>query len=491
LVLQLIVIAALSLLAVVVGGRWAEQMVLEHESDRKSARTIEFLSNHLSDLPGILASGSPTEQDLVVFRYASLAGEAFRYKLYDHQGRVVVASHPEDVGKRNRAPYFASVLREGRGLFQIDRRSPGSAYSDALGVPYEEHTRVVGKRYVPILRDSRVLGVIEVYLDMTDLEERLHANSRRFLVGLLVLLALVGTACGVSVYRNLVQRRRAMEELAEAGGRAERLADQAKSMLDNLLAAEEEKMSRVVGLVDGIAHQIGNPLATLSMGLEALEASLLAADREGCERRIADMQGALDRVGAFLHRLSAVSVEEGKLASEVDVNQIIRSLAGLVQLNDRTRSAAFAMNLSSDLAPVTLSRRSLSLSLFIVLTAAAESMQDVLGHVRVETRMTEGGERVEVLVVTSSPAATDSPAAAAAPSSPAWELSAMDTARRLVESMGGRVTVSNRGSGEVAYRLSLPLRGVPRPAEGASATARRSRAKRSGQTAVPSAKTPS
>ena len=454
---QLAAIAIASMIALLAAGRYAERVVLESESELRSARLVDFLRDNVSDLPDLLISGRPTADDLVVLRHGLQVGEAFRYKLYDAQGRVVVASRQEDIGKRNTETYFSDIVLKGQSFFRIDRRPSSGIFSDALGVPYGAASRVIGKRYVPITQGSRLLGVIEVYLDMTALDQGLRRNSQWFLAGLLAMLAAVGGACAASLHRNMRDRRRAMEQLGETRHRAETLVRQANRLLDDLLASEEEKMSRVVGLVDGISHEIGNPLAILSMGLDVLEASYSQVQDEGCDARLADMRDALDRVGGFLHDLGALSLEDGETARGVDVNRIIQNLAVLVQLNDRTRDVAFALNLPSDIASLSLPRRSVSLLLFIILSAAAESIHKAGGRIEVETGMSAAGDAVELQIVASAAAATLSPPEAASTSPIGSNQPALDTARRIVESLGGRMVLSAEASGTHRCELRFPF----------------------------------
>jgi signal transduction histidine kinase len=458
---QLVAIAVASMIALLAAGRYAERVVLESESKLRSARLVDFLRDNVSDLPGLLTLGRPTADDLVALRHALQLGEAFRYKLYDAQGRVVVASGQEDVGMRNTETYFNDIVLEGQGFFRIDRRPSSGIFSDALGVPYGDESRVVGKRYVPITQDSRLLGVIEVYLDMTALDQRLRRNSQWFLAGLLAMLGAVGAACASSLRRNIRDRRRAMEQLDEARHRAETLAREAARMLDSLLTCEEEKMSRVVEVVDGISHEIGNPMATLSMGLDALEAAYSQVRNEGCDARLADMRDALDRVAGFLHGLAALSFEDWETGQDVDVNEIVQSLAGLVQLNDRTRDVVFALKLPSDIPSLSLPRRSVSLSLFIILSAAAESIRKAGGRIEVEASMSADGDAVEVRVAASDAAPTLFLSRAAGTSPIGSDHPALDTARRIIESLGGHMVLSAGAPGEHRCELTLPLTSRP------------------------------
>jgi len=454
---RLVAITTVSVVVLLAASRHAEKIILESDSDQRSARTVEFLHDNLSNLPDLLVSGRPTVDDLTVFRHALQMGEAFRYKLYDAQGQVIVASRQEDIGKRNTEAYFDEIIREGRSFFRVDRRPSAGIFADALGVSYGEEASVVGKRYVPITHGREVQGVIEVYLDLTALDQRLHRNSQWILVGLLAMLGLVCGASAASLRGNIRDRRRAMEQLGEARHRAETLSRQAKRMLDDLFASEEEKMSRIVGLVDGISHEIGNPLATLNIGLDALEAHCHQLDHEDCDARLNDMRVALTRVGGFLHRLSALSLEDGETEGDVDVNEILRNLAGLVQLSDRTCDVVFALHLPPDIAPLSLPRRSVSLSLFIILSAAAERVDKAGGRIEIESRMSATGDAVELQIAATDDAPTSSPPQAPSTSSPESDHPALATARRMIESLGGHMVLSSETPGAHHFGVTLPL----------------------------------
>lgn len=462
---QLAAIAALSVVAVAAAGRYAENVFMETESDIHSAHVVGFLRYNLSDLPAILAHGQVTEQDRAVFRNATRLGGVFRYKLFSPEGLVVFSSDPEAIGKQITEPYFDTVVRQGQSFFRVTHKPVGGFRADELGVPYGEGIRLVGERYVPIMDGSRFLGAIEVYLDMTPLSERLHRVGLGLLGGLLALLAIVSLICGAFLSRNIKERRRRIEEIEAARRRAESLAHQANTMLKSLLVAEEEKMNRVVGLVGGIAHEIGNPLATLNMGLDALEASLREASCADCDARITNMREALARVGGFVHRFNELSPMEGESDVEIDVNGLTRSLTGLVQLDDRARKAVFALKISPDTASLSLPRQSLSLALFIILSVAAENIDDAGRRIEIETRnsTTEGWVRLRIVASNLVPAG--SPGAASATLPRESDHPALDTARRIIESMGGRMTVSTQTSGAKVCDLDLPRAPQPRGSE--------------------------
>lgn len=454
---QLIVIAALSLVSVFLVGRYAESAFLRTESRAASVRMAEFLRQNLSDLDGILTHGRLTVEDRALFRHAARMGGVFRYKLFSSDGRIVHASRPEDVGKRVTSPYFDSIVRRGQDYFNIAYRPIGTtAYTDELGTPYEEGVVLVSERYVPIMDGALFKGAIEVYIDMTPLFQRLRRTTLAALAGVLLLLTIVGLVCGIFIYRNLKDRRHRIDELKAARHEAEGLARQAEAMLKGLLVAEQEKMSRVINLAGGLAHEIGNPLATLSVNLDALEASSLAVPDTELPQRISDMRKVLSRLECFLRDITAFSDQNDDGTRDIDINEVIRGLAGLVQLDDRARKATFSLDLSPHIASLSLPHQRLSLALFILFSIAAEDLDGAAGRVEIGTSMLATGDGAEIRIVTSRP---PQPGDSLIPAPTSLDISdhpALQTAMRLVDSFGGSMTVRSRQPAGKQLRLVLP-----------------------------------
>lgn len=229
---------------------------------------------------------------------------------------------------------------------------------------------------------------------------------------------------------------------------SERLAFQAETTLEGLLIAEQEKMNRMVDLVSGIAHRIGNPLTTLSINLDSLEASSKTLPPAQFDRRIRDMRDALSRMGGYLHDVRAFAGQHGDDTAQVDINELIRGLSGLVQLDDRTRRVTVSLDLSPHIGPLRLPRQRLSLALFIVLGVAAEGLRGDSGRIEIATRELpeEGG--VKVLIATSETIGFGNLEVADPP--------ALKTAERLIAMLGGEMAVRYRWPATKEFELFLP-----------------------------------
>lgn len=457
---RLAVIAVVSLAAVFMLGRYAEQVFLQAESEVASVRMADFLRRHLSDFDRVLVQGRLTDEERTIFRHAAQMGGVFRYKLFDAEGRIVHASRPEDVGRHVTTPYFDSVVRRGKSRFDVAYRPIGTAaYTDELGTPYEQGIVLVGERYVPIMLNGHFMGAIEVYLDMTPLLQRLRQVTLSALGGILLVFVVVGLVCSVFIYRNLIERRARIEELQSARRNAEHLAREAESLLRGLVVAEQDKMSRVVNLVGGIAHEVGNPLTTLGAELDRLESAPGAGPHTDAGTRLARMREALCRLEAFLRDITAFSYQDDARVADLDINASIRALAGLVQLDDRARRTTFSLQLSPDMPPLSMPRQPLALALFIVLSTVAEELNGTPGEVEVVTRPVQKGETVEVRIAT---LRRDPPIEAAQERSwigdkPSGQ-AGLQIVARLVASLGGHVSLEPHAMNGSTCILRLPRR---------------------------------
>jgi signal transduction histidine kinase len=241
--------------------------------------------------------------------------------------------------------------------------------------------------------------------------------------------------------------------------KAERLAREAETMLKDLVTAERDKMNRVVNLMGGIAHEVGNPLTTLSAEVDGLESSPPVVGSADAKRRIDNLRNALRRLETFLHDITAFSYQDDDRVGNLDINETIRALTGLVQLDDRARRATFALLLSPDVCSLPLPRQPVSLALFIIFSTAAEELNGIPGEIEVRTRLAPSGETVEVQVVTSrlGPPVNGSDPTAGVGNGQSSR-SALEAATGLMASLGGQVRVSPQQGNKTTWVLDLPRR---------------------------------
>ncbi|MBE0550456.1 MAG: bifunctional diguanylate cyclase/phosphodiesterase, partial [Rubrivivax sp.] len=129
------------------------------------------IAAHVPDIDLVFSGDLPTPQ--AQERLTSLRGTAglFRFKLYDPGGRLLLVSEsvgtaprPEDISAADRAK-AARAAREGTNLIELRRGGDGrpEVYSEA---------------YVPVRHGRHVIGVVEVYLDQTEVARTTAASFR-------------------------------------------------------------------------------------------------------------------------------------------------------------------------------------------------------------------------------------------------------------------------------------------------------------------------
>ena len=176
--------------------------------------------------------------------------------------------------------------RENRLVYQMQTREtvpvgPGAAPtvgSAEVGPDYKE--KVSDKKQIYDLYDLTVpigdLGKIKIGISREELDRRAETLRGELIrqasvVGLVTLALLV---CGYAVIRMLVRRSRAFEAKA----------------------AEQEQLARIGTLAAGLAHEIRNPLNSLSLNMQMLEEDLVGDPRLGTRRVLAITRGEIGRL---------------------------------------------------------------------------------------------------------------------------------------------------------------------------------------------------
>ncbi len=136
---------------------------------------------HVMD--ALLAGRPLSETEYDYLRAIATTGNVYKYKVFDVQGRPVYLSSPgpigspEVLGKHN--PAAAAAIASGRVHVEVERSTGPS------GEP-----KVQAEAYVPYLRDGRILGAVEVYVDMTQ-KWRLAWEEVRYTLLVFVPIALL------------------------------------------------------------------------------------------------------------------------------------------------------------------------------------------------------------------------------------------------------------------------------------------------------------
>ncbi|MEX1179280.1 MAG: EAL domain-containing protein [Cucumibacter sp.] len=199
---------ALAALAIIAGTSFvwmaAFQDVLQKDAERTARGWQAYLGAAVDSLEDILAGGELTQRERAFFEEAQTVGKVFRYKLFDTTGRQrlisddldAVVNSPERLGEHN--PEAAMVLATGRTFFE-------GGNGDGVSRPLS-YTEV----YVPLVREGRAIGTVEVYVDQTESSAVLAAALQDAFLKTLGILALgFAVPAGAYGWRSRQQARTA------------------------------------------------------------------------------------------------------------------------------------------------------------------------------------------------------------------------------------------------------------------------------------------
>jgi len=156
-----------------------------------------------------------------------------KVKVFTVNNIIIYSTDPTDIGKKSRQSFFADIVATGRAHSYV-------ATKDKPGETGAADSQKIIETYVPIIRGTKTVGVLEIYYDITAtnlaLERLMH---RAYLVLLCIVLVLLGTVLlSVSKSRsNLRERhlaeleiRRQKELLEQQNVELARLHEQALSL---------------------------------------------------------------------------------------------------------------------------------------------------------------------------------------------------------------------------------------------------------------------
>lgn len=133
----------------------------------------------------------------------------------------------------------------------------------------------------------------------------------------------------------------------------------------------QEKMAGLGLLTAGFAHDLGNPLASLSSELELLRGE---ADRGEVERSLAVVRGHVGRIDRTLREMVDFARRRRDALSVVSVANVVADTSRLVRHDPRWRHIDLVVDLTTDLPGVLVIEDHLVLVLLNVMLNAADAM---------------------------------------------------------------------------------------------------------------------
>ena len=166
-----------------------------------------------------------------------------------------------------------------------------------------------------------------------------------------------------------------------------------REMLDGLLKAERLAAAGI--LAAGIAHEVNNPLASISSLVQSLEIG------DGDEERRTTLRTILAQIGRIsttVKELVDFAHPSSAQRKAVDLNAVIEDTLRLVAYNKRFSDVRLEPRLTRNLMPVFVDENEIRQVLLNLLLNAADAIQNGAGLIRIATENQARGSRVVMRV---------------------------------------------------------------------------------------------
>ena len=275
-------VLATSLLAIFYRRQAVHDLVISTEEN--NITTTQIFSNMLWPKYGTFLSSTqplsdeelvahPTTRQLYEDTLQSLEdSQIAKVKIFDLQGRTVFSTDESQTGDDKSQSSGFLAARSGWVVSQLNHRDTFTALQTTL------EDRNLLSSYIPI-RDgeanAEIVGVFELYTDVTPLVERIEQTQQRIILGSLLILTTLYGLLYLFVKRadhlleQQYQRVQASEERyrQQAGELEDALSELRQAQLRLI---QNEKMSSLGNMVAGVAHEINNPVSFINGNLSHL-----------------------------------------------------------------------------------------------------------------------------------------------------------------------------------------------------------------------------
>jgi len=392
------------------------------------------LGRRIMNLPGFAA--------LDARAYDAMRGSnVFKIKVFDLRGITVYSSEHGQIGEDKQDNLGWQSAVRGRPASELTHRDRFSAFERVV------ENRDLISSYLPVYApgSDRIVGVFEIYSDVTPLieqikrtsehiagvtaanqrmlEQRAQDNARKVETSSRWLLAIVGGLLALLYLALLLLVRF-----------AQRIIDrQAQSQAQAARREQEwhrEKMAALATMAAAISHEVGNPLTTITLLAEEIVDGKKRGDCSDCHPEVILEQAW--RIAQMTRNMGAFAAARSEAREPVDVNQMTKAVCDFLRFDQRYRGKQVDFCPTEGLPASVVVPDHLNEALMNLIQVAAESAP---ARVSVATAMR--GEQVLILIGREGADGMAAPT----PAGPA-DLR-IEAARRRIADMGGRLTVED------------------------------------------------
>ena len=186
---------------------------LEQGAGQSALGWAQFASRAVPDLDVAFAGGGLTPAAREQLVRLARSGDVFRFKLFNPMGSLILVS--DDLGKPD--PIITPGGAEGMGHDPTPAVNALVREQVLAGKPHVELVRenqpgfpaIFSEAYVPVQRDGKVMGVVEVYIDQTELARITQRAFARVAAAVAALLLVLLGVAGYQFWTRLRRERQA------------------------------------------------------------------------------------------------------------------------------------------------------------------------------------------------------------------------------------------------------------------------------------------
>jgi two-component system, NtrC family, sensor kinase len=302
------------------------------ENQRRLERQIEVSKNYLEDIvENTRTNLMVLDKDLTVRTLNTAQARTLGRPKQEVLGRPFVSVFPEDL-----APY------QGIPVNMILQKS------------------LAGRSFE--LKDYRISG-------LQDAPSYLTMNISPILID--------GTAPGILITSNDVTKRVQLEEaLKQYTVELEDKVDQGTATTKKLeqQVLHSEKLAALGRLAAGVAHEIGNPLTSISTFAQLLREM---AQDEFTQNSLDIINTHIQRITDIVRRMATFARVDSLTIKEVQLNDVLNSALDLMRLDKRMKSSIeIAMSLDTGLPPIMIDEAQISQVFINIILNALDAMPD-------------------------------------------------------------------------------------------------------------------
>jgi signal transduction histidine kinase len=209
--------------------------------------------------------------------------EFLKLNIFSRSGVTIFSTESEMIGTINKNDYFHRILSKGQTFSQVAVISARSLEIEVLSVDVVE-------TYVPIIKDAQVIGVFEIYYDITN---RKAALDRLVSIAQLVVLILVLGLLGITIIV---------------------LSKASKNVYHQELAQKEimyrQKIQVVLEMAGAVCHEMNQPLMSVLGYCELIQMNM--SKDNPLFNKLTKIREEIDRMGEITKKLMGITKYESK-----------------------------------------------------------------------------------------------------------------------------------------------------------------------------------